>query len=230
MQLEGTDMSTQTMTAEEQAIVDAACGALADVPKDVKQRVEGFAKKIDQAKGRENEAILYIGRTLKTVHDMLANHGDGTFGKWVEERCAMSRRSAERYMNAAEVFSDEGSRQAVANMTAESLYELSRDTTPEDAITEAKVRAENGERITLAKAKEIVASHSGEQDEPSDEGDEEREPDVLELSAMVDSALHRVADRWPRQKLTLLADKLESLASEIRSNGRLGFMEVGDAD
>ncbi len=98
----------------------------------------------------------------------LANHGDGTFGKWCVERCQITRATALNYMRVTEVFGSQkqlNCKSLLQSFTAEALYYLSRDTTPEEATRDALKLAKKGERITLAVAKELAAKYTvGESD------------------------------------------------------------------
>lgn len=69
---------------------------------------------------------------------LLANHGDGTFGKWCVDRCGITSNTAYNYMRVIEVF--ETHKQLVCNpglqtFDAKALYYLSRDTTPDSIGT-----------------------------------------------------------------------------------------------
>lgn len=65
-----------------------------------------------------------------------------SFGAWAESRCGISKSTAYNLIAIATTFT-KGDRESLSqSSTAEALYFLSRDTTPEDAITEAVERAE----------------------------------------------------------------------------------------
>jgi hypothetical protein len=106
-------------------------------------------------------AAAEAGKHLQEAHALLANHGDGTFGKWVETRCGFCYRTARRYMDVAETFGDV-SCDSLSQLSAESLYFLSRNTTPEEAIADAIQAAEAGER---ARTQSVPAtSYDGDMD------------------------------------------------------------------
>jgi len=128
-----------------------------DLPKAAVDRLERCAANIDKAVARSVESMLDVGRQLKIAHDELANHGNGTFGKWCKERLGITSRSAERYLGAIEAFGQKDCDSLSQSFTCESLYLLSRDSTPDDAIDAALKAAESGERINLQKAKAIIA-------------------------------------------------------------------------
>lgn len=128
-----------------------------NLPKPTIRKLESCAAKIERLRAKGVELIFAMGRELKIAHDELSNHGDGCFGKWCKERCGISKSTAFDYLNAVDVF--EGRLSAGrTNFDAKALYLLARDSTPQDAIDKAIEAAEKGERITLAKAKEIVSA------------------------------------------------------------------------
>jgi hypothetical protein len=144
-----------------EAIVRSAAPLFDDLPKPAVRKLESCAVNIEKLRSKGVELIFAMGRELKIAHDELANHGDGGFGKWCKERCGINRSTAFRYIGVVETFSGEVCCRLQQTATAEALYLLSRDTTPQDAIDKAIEVAEQGERITLAKAKEIVKEVAG---------------------------------------------------------------------
>ena len=120
----------------------------------VKRKLEACAVAIDKARAKGVALIFEVGRQLQVAHDALANHGDGVFGKWCKERCGMSDRTARNYMGVVEAFGSQKQldpERLSESFTAESLYYLSRDTTPEEAIKDALKEAKKGQRITLTR-------------------------------------------------------------------------------
>ena len=96
-----------------------------------------------------------VGEELKAAHERLANHGDGTFNRWVKERCGFSHATAYKAIAAFDVFGGEDCKQYLQSFDASALYLLSAPSCPEEATAEAIERAEKGERITHKLAKEI---------------------------------------------------------------------------
>jgi hypothetical protein len=82
-------------------------------------------------------------RSLAAARDRLANHGNGTFGKWCNERCGITHQHANRAIAAHQQFGS--SEHRVQNFDATSLYLLSADSCPDEAYEEALERAEHGE-------------------------------------------------------------------------------------
>lgn len=92
---------------------------------------------------------LFLRPPLFTLPQQLTNHGNGTFGKWCKERLGISKRSAYDHLNACECFGDKDCPSLGQSFTCEALYLLSRDSTPDDAITDALKAAKKGERTLL---------------------------------------------------------------------------------
>jgi predicted transcriptional regulator len=194
-----------------------------DVPDHVQRRVEKLAKQIDKAKASHLQSGFLAGDLLGQVQDELSKHGNGTFCEWVESRCGITKKTAYNLIAIAKAFTKEVRVSLTQTSTAEALYFLARDTTPEEAITEAVERAERGERITLPKAKQIVAEFTGD-DEPSTPPEPE-ELDILDAAARLDAAISKVAGVWPAVASEALADKLESVARDIRRTGLIRWLK-----
>lgn len=126
------------------------------VPDDV-AALERHAVTIDSVgpvvRKTESDGILVIGRELKAAQDRLANHHDGTFNKWVEQRCGFSKRTA---YNAISAYTTFGCATVAQLFDARALYLLSAESTPEAATEEALRLANEGEVITHKRAKAIV--------------------------------------------------------------------------
>ncbi len=197
------------------------------LPATTNRKLERCAVAINKATAKGIELIFEIGQQLRIAHDELANHGDGTFGKWCVERCGMTYRCARQYLDVVEVFGER--KQLVCepgsqSFDAKALYYLSREVTPEDAIEDAIKAAKKGERITLAKAKEFVAEYTVEQSEQDEEEDQDEEADDAEETewdwGRCQVAIERTAQEcWqacpPAEResiprtLRFIADKLE---------------------
>jgi hypothetical protein len=101
--------------------------------------------------------ILDIGKRLNKVRDAL-NHGE--WQGWLEREFQWSDRTARRYMLAAATFADTPAKSDTVSVfdriEVSALHRLAKPSTPEAARRIAVERAQLGERITAAKATEIV--------------------------------------------------------------------------
>lgn len=190
---------------------------LADVPAESAKKLEGYAKAIQKANAKGMALTMEIGRNLRLAHDELAQHRIGEFGKWVEGSCGFSRQSAHRYMRVFEVFGEINCNSLLQNATAEALYFLSSESTPQDAIDDAIASAGLGDRVTLAAAKEFVAKYTVDEASDGPADDWELFPCVEQLRKYVG----KMYERWPKEDIEVLPGKLRSLADDI---------EAGDFD
>jgi hypothetical protein len=87
-------------------------------------------------------------------------------------------------------------------------YLLAAPSVPDEARQDALERAEAGEEITTAVAREIVTGARRARKKPAD-------PD--KLSAQLDRTLERYLVRWPDEKLPDLARQLREFADEVTS-------------
>lgn len=196
------------------------------------RKLERCAVAIDKANAKGIELIFEIGKQLQIAHDELANHGDGTFGKWCVERCGMSKRQAYRFLNINEVFGTH--KQLVCagpaqTFDVQALEYLSREVTPEDAIADAIKAAKKGERITLARAKEFVAEYTVDEyavdeiaaDESDDDEPEESEWDWAICEAAIERTTNQFWRTCPASERVTIVNSLRFIANKMekRING-----------
>jgi hypothetical protein len=104
---------------------------------------------------RTAQDIIEIGEKLIEVKERLPH---GAFGGWLDVEFEWSDRTARKYMSIADAFSNRKNSSDLV-MSFETMAYLAAPSTPEEARTEAVSRAQNGERITHGKAKDIVDNH-----------------------------------------------------------------------
>ncbi len=86
----------------------------------------------------------------------------------------MTTQTARNYIAVIEAFGAQKQlycKSLLQYFTAEALYYLSRDTTPEEAIRDALKLAKKGERVTLAVAKELAAKYTVDESDGEEEHD-----------------------------------------------------------
>ncbi len=130
--------------------------------------LENCALAIKRAKGQIVERIFEIGEILKKAHRLFANRGNGQYEQWVENECGFTSACARNYLRVVEAFRVKDPKSLFGTVTAEGLYYLARDATPEAARKDAVRRAKRGEYITFTTAKAIVAKHSVKEDNESE--------------------------------------------------------------
>jgi hypothetical protein len=104
------------------------------------------------------ENVIAIGRQLTEVKARL-DHGQ--FGQWLAAEFAWSERTAQRFMQAHEVFERNPSPVSglIRYLDPTAIYDLSAPSTPEDARTEVLTKVEQGEKVTPKAVKAIVQRH-----------------------------------------------------------------------
>lgn len=156
--------------------------------------------------------MLKIGAELSKAQERLANHGNGTFGKWCKERLGISSQSARNAINAFHAFGQEDCKTVLQSFDASALYLLSADSTPEEATEKAWELAEAGETITKKRAKQIV-------DEVCSEGRDAPpaiEETWLDKLSSIESQLRRLARSIEdHERREMFREELERLRQEI---------------
>jgi hypothetical protein len=114
----------------------------------VKQRTEEIRSLMRQTA----LSIIEIGIGLEDVKRLL---GYGQYVKWLDQEFQWSVPTAYRFTQVASRFQN----YQIDNFAPSALYLLAAPSTPDEAVAEALERAESGEQITHAAAKEIVAAH-----------------------------------------------------------------------
>jgi hypothetical protein len=95
-----------------------------------------------------------MGRHLLAVNTLLANHGNGGFGKWVEKRLQLSRKTAERYISVYTFF--EKDCDIVTQFDVSALYVLASPSVDNQVRKEALALARSGHTISQSRAKHLI--------------------------------------------------------------------------
>jgi hypothetical protein len=116
--------------------------------------VEQRTVEIKERVRRTREDIIAIGGALIEVR---ARIGHGRFGIWLETEFAWTRRTAEDFMNIAEIFKSEII--SLLDLTPTAMRSLAAPSVPESARHEALDRAANGQHIGTRESREIIDRH-----------------------------------------------------------------------
>ena len=92
-------------------------------------------------------------------------------------------------------------------------YVLAAPSTPDEAFNEVIERAQSGEKITVALAKEIIARHR-------------EQPDPLQWTLMsgnyyLRQSVARIQEQWPQANIEVLGHQLKQIGDEIIEHGGL---------
>jgi hypothetical protein len=115
--------------------------------------LERAAERVRDIRLRVAHSAIEIGRELKNAHERFAHKKTGTFGRWVEECCAITPRHARNFIDAYEVFGE-------PNLDDSAMFLLSAPSCPEAARKEALKIADSGKAVTHKLAKSIVEKHT----------------------------------------------------------------------
>lgn len=111
----------------------------ASLPRDVADAARSTAERI---RSRLSSSVIETGRDLLTIKERL---GHGNFLAWIEAEFGMNERSAQRYMNSANML---GKYDTVSHLPPTTIYALSAKSTPDDVREAVISRLESGETVT----------------------------------------------------------------------------------
>ena len=121
---------------------------------DVNRRLAGLARTVKSQTKKATGAILAAGEALAEAQDLLANHAGGSFGKWVTDKCSMSRRQAYRLIGLWDTW---GGCDTVAQLAdIDALRKMAG--APDGTVKKAIELMEDGQHLDLAPAKTLMAS------------------------------------------------------------------------
>jgi hypothetical protein len=116
--------------------------------------LRSHARHIQQLGRRAIRDIVEIGRRLTDAKRLL---GHGRFLCWLAAEFGWSGRSAERFMRVFEL-AHESDKLSDLGLPVSAFYLLAAPSTPDAAIEEVASRAGNGNGLSLAEVKDIIAS------------------------------------------------------------------------
>lgn len=108
-----------------------------------------YEGQISQIRERVATDILLLGKQFHGAQQTLANHGDGTFGAYIDSQ-GITRRSAYRAIEAFNAFGDCAT---VAQIETSAMYALASN---DKAKKQALKLVDKGVKVTQAMAKELI--------------------------------------------------------------------------
>jgi hypothetical protein len=173
----------------------------------VAKQVRDTADRIRDKVKKTLEDIIEVGNDLVAVKEALPH---GQFGPWLRAEFGWGERMAQNFMSVAERFGPKT--EIIADLTIQptAAYLLAAPTVPDEAREKAVERAEAGEQITTAIAKEILA-------ETRKKKRPRRQKAILssKLAGRLMKVLERYRDRWDSKELTELAQQLREFADSL---------------
>jgi hypothetical protein len=165
-----------------------------------------------------------MGKILADAQERLASHNGGSFQQWVRDDTHWSLSMAYRLMNVYRAFGRSNLERL--DLGASALYLLSEPSAPLSAREEALQRAENGETISHARAREIVEQHIPPRPPlpPLPAKPESPEYRVFEREELLPQ-LHDAGVEDAPQMLSGRQEEMQRVPEEIREQGRSGLRE-----
>ena len=155
-QMTGSELSAEGFPAEPQP-EGAQQDAVATIDAQLKliaRKVRAAHKRIQKASQQAVLGVVEMGEQLRIASQLLANHKNGSFGKWLKS-CGIPRSSAHR---AIQVFETLGECPTVGQLDLSAAYALSASGIPEQAIQEA-IELTGSERVDSKQVRAIISKH-----------------------------------------------------------------------
>jgi hypothetical protein len=179
----------------------------------VAERARSAALRIRQKVKKTLQSTIEIGNELLAVKSALPH---GQFGPWLRAEFGWGGRMAQNLMAVAEAFGPKTEIIADLAIQPTAAYLLAAPSAPDEARQVALRRAESGEQITTAVAREILAAArkrgAGQQKAESTE----------QLALRLDNVLLRFKERWAQGQLYGLAWRLRRFADALEESPSAG--------
>ena len=173
----------------------------------VADKVRGAADSIRDRIKKTVEDIIEVGNDLLAVKETLPH---GQFLPWLKAEFGWSERSAQQFMGVAEKFKSA----IIADLPIQpsAAYLLAAPSVPDEAREKAGEKAEAGEEITFAAAREIVAE-ARKKKRPR----RQKAIPADKLAGRLVNVLERYRDRCDPKELAELARQLREFADSLDS-------------
>ena len=222
------------------------------IASDLAEDLRSDAERIRQRITKSTSDLIEIGRDLNAVKARLAH---GQFVHWVESEIGIHPRSAQRYMQVADLADAKGD--MVSLLTPAAAYRLSAKSTPPEIVATVIRRIEAGELVPDKAVDSLVREKKGRQKDGQGEHRRERkgEPDGMpvpvpslqseqkhghpesedraeviarKLFTSLGSKLTSVILDALKQDTLLVLDKLQEMLSQSSASSLLGSEAVND--
>ncbi|HEY7157091.1 MAG TPA: DUF3102 domain-containing protein [Gemmataceae bacterium] len=168
-------------------------------------KVRSAADRIRERVKKTVEDIIEVGNDLLAVKEALPH---GQFLPWLKAEFGWSERSAQNFMSVAEQF--KSAKIADLPIQPSAAYLLAAPSVPDEAREKAVEKAEAGEEITFAAAREIVAEVRKKK-RPR----RQKTMPAEKLAGRLVTVLERYRDRWEPKELAVLARQLRKFADSL---------------
>jgi hypothetical protein len=173
---------------------------------EVAEQARSSAERIRQKVKKTLESIIEVGQDLVAVKDALPH---GQFGPWLKAEFGWGERMAQNFMSVAGAFGTKTEIIADLAIQPTAAYLLAAPSAPDEARLAALERAEAGEQITSAVAKEILAETRKKRPRRRKAVPSEK------LGLRLVKSLERYKERWNQKELSELARQLREFANAL---------------
>jgi hypothetical protein len=173
----------------------------------VAEQVRSSAQRVRDKVKRTIEDIIEVGKDLLAVREALPH---GQFSPWLAAEFGWTERTARNFMAVAERFGTKTEMISDLTIQPTAAYLLAAPSAPDEAREAAIERAEAGEQITTAVAKEILAE-TRKKSRPK----RKKALPADKLRAQLANALERYRERWNPKELSELARHLREFADAL---------------
>lgn len=180
----------------------------------VAHQVRNSADRIREKVKKTLEDIIEVGNDLVAVRDALPH---GQFGPWLRAEFGWTERTARNFMAVAERFGPKTEMISDLTIQPTAAYLLAAPSAPDEAREAAIERAEAGEQITTAVAKEILAE-TRKRKRPK----RQKAIPAEKLGVRLVKALEKYKERWNPKELSELARQLRGFADALEKPERGG--------
>ena len=180
------------------------------LPTKVAEQVQSAAERIRQSIKRTIEHVIQVGNELLAVKDALPH---GEFGPWLRAEFGWTERTARNFMGVAGRFGPKTEIISVLRIDPTAAYLLAAPSAPDEARETAIERAENGEHITTAVAKDIIKKERAKRTRNGKALPTEK------LGLRLSKVLEQFRKRWKPAEVSIFARQLREYAG-LLEDGR----------
>lgn len=171
------------------------------------EQARSSAERIREKVKRTIEDIIEVGKELLAVKEVV---GHGNFGAWLRAEFGWTDRTARNFMAVAEQFGPKTETLSEMKIDPTAAYLLAAPSAPDEARQQAIERAEAGEQVTTAVAKEILAE-ARKKKRPR----RQKTLPAARLGVRLVKSLERYRERWNPEELSELARQLREFADAL---------------
>lgn len=189
----------------------------ASLEADIALQVQKAVHRIRQTVKRTLEDLIVVGKDLLEVKAALPH---GQFGHWLHAEFGWTERTARNFMTVALRFGPKTEMISDLHIAPTAAYLLAAPSASHEAFEEALQRAEDGERITISVARELLDNRKKNSNGQKRES-ETNLPTGKLLGQLLES-LEFFRQRWNPRQVSVLARQLREFADSLEVKQQRG--------